>query len=257
MNSKLFSKWCLLPAALSLLFWIQIEKREDTFVRLRQQMVKEQLADRDITSLEVLKAMGEVPRHLFVLPEDRLRAYSDYPLPIDEGQTISQPYIVALMSQHLNVKSGEKVLEIGTGSGYQATILAHLTNFVYSVEIREKLAVKSGETLNKLGYELVRTKWDDGYFGWEEYAPFDAIIVTCAANHIPPPLLAQLKEGGRLIIPLGSTLYVQTLTLVTKHGGKPSVEYISGVRFVPMIGEVEKRKKKKVQFHLKKLWKHL
>ncbi|MDH7511956.1 MAG: protein-L-isoaspartate(D-aspartate) O-methyltransferase [Clostridiales bacterium] len=205
-------------------------------------MVSEQLAGRDINDRKVLEAMAKVPRHLFVSPSYRSQAYEDYPLPIDEGQTISQPYIVALMTQCLGLRSGEKVLEIGTGSGYQAAVLAQLTDKVFTVEIRENLATKSSQTLKNLGYENVHVKWADGYFGWEEEAPFDAIMVTCAANHIPPPLLNQLKEGGRLAIPLGSTLYFQTLTLVTKVEGKPRVKHISGVRFVPMIGEAEKRK---------------
>jgi len=188
--------------------------------------------------------MGKVPRHLFVGPRYQRKAYEDYPLPIDEGQTISQPYIVALMTQHLKLKKGEKVLEIGTGSGYQAAVLAHLTDKVYSVEIREGLAKNAAQTLKELNYSQVQVRWGDGYFGWEEHAPFDAIIVTCAANHIPPPLIEQLKDGGRLIIPLGSTLYYQTLTLLTKAGKEVRVEHILGVRFVPMVGEAQKRKGK-------------
>ena len=215
---------------------------EDVHSKRRELMVRRQLKGRDITDKQVLEAMGKVPRHLFVRPGLRNHAYSDYPLEIDEGQTISQPYIVALMTQCLKLEKGQKVLEIGTGSGYQAAVLAHLTDEVYSIEIREKLAKKAGETLKTLKYDQVRVKWSDGYFGWEEYAPFDAIIVTCAANHIPPPLIKQLKEGGRLIIPLGSTLYFQTLTLVTKTNGKPKTKHISDVRFVPMVGEVRKKK---------------
>lgn len=218
--------------------WTQ---QEDAYARKRMRMVKTQLASRDITDRRVLEVMAKVPRHLFVSPTYRNQAYEDYPLPIDEGQTISQPYIVALMTQCLDLRPGEKVLEIGTGSGYQAAVLAHLTDRVYSVEIRENLAKKATQTLGELGYRNVQVKWADGYFGWPEEAPFDAIIVTCAVNHIPPPLLEQLNEGGRLIIPLGSTLYFQTLTLITKVEGKPKVKHISGVRFVPMIGEAEKR----------------
>jgi protein-L-isoaspartate(D-aspartate) O-methyltransferase len=169
------------------------------------------------------------------------QAYADHPLPIGEGQTISQPYIVALMTQILLVQPGERVLEIGTGSGYQAAVLAELTNQVYTVEIREGLTKLAGQRLKQLGYEMVRVKYGDGYFGWEEYAPFDAIIVTCAANHIPPPLIKQLKEGGRLIIPLGSTTYFQTLTLLTKKQGKPDIQHLTGVAFVPMTGEAQKR----------------
>ncbi len=217
--------------------------QEEKWAKLRRQMVEEQLASRDITDRRVLEVMLSVPRHLFVLPQYMNMAYEDTPLPIEEGQTISQPYIVALMTQCLNLKGNEKVLEIGTGSGYQAAVLAHLCQEVYTIEIRENLAKKAAALLAKLGYQNVHVKWADGYFGWPEKAPFDAIIVTCAANHLPPPLLEQLKEGGRLVIPLGSTLYFQTLTLVIKEGKKPRVEYISGVRFVPMIGEAEKRKR--------------
>ena len=215
---------------------------EPAYTQLRKKMVRQQLMSRDISDKRVLEAMGKVPRHLFVSPSYRRQAYEDYPLPIDEGQTISQPYIVALMTQHLKVEENDKVLEIGTGSGYQAAVLAYLTDQVYSIEIREKLAEKASDDLAGLGYDQVQVKWGDGYYGWEEHAPFDAIIVTCAANHVPPPLLKQLKQGGRLIIPLGSTLYFQTLTLITKTDGKPEVEHILGVRFVPMTGEAQKRK---------------
>ncbi len=217
-------------------------EEDDPYIRLRERMVRTQLEERDITDENVLEAMRKVPRHLFVGPNYRRQAYEDYPLPIDEGQTISQPYIVALMTQHLKLKQGEKVLEIGTGSGYQAAVLTHLTDQVFSVEIREKLAEKAAKTLESLDYTAVRVKWEDGYYGWEEHAPYDAIIVTCAANHVPPPLLKQLKEGGRLIIPVGSTLYFQTLTLITKKKGKPKVKHILGVRFVPMVGEAQKKK---------------
>lgn len=217
---------------------------DESFARLREKMVRTQLMTRDITDKKVLEVMGKVPRHMFVSPLLRRQAYRDSPLPIDEGQTISQPYIVALMTQYINLKGGEKVLEIGTGSGYQAAVLAHLTDKVYSIEIRENLAKKAAETLSSLDYNQVEVKWSDGYFGWEEHAPFDAIIVTCAANHVPPPLLKQLKEGGRLIIPLGSTLYFQTLTLITKKKGKPKVKQVLGVTFVPMTGEAQKKKRK-------------
>jgi protein-L-isoaspartate(D-aspartate) O-methyltransferase len=217
---------------------------DEFYSRKRTEMVRRQLMTRDITDRQVLEVMGKVPRHLFVSTSLRRQAYVDSPLPIDEGQTISQPYIVALMTQHLKLKGGEKVLEVGTGSGYQAAVLAHLTDKVYSIEIRENLAKKAAETLSTLDYNQVQVKWSDGYFGWEEHAPFDAIIITCAANHVPPPLLKQLKEGGRLILPLGSTLYFQTLTLITKKKGKPKVKQILGVNFVPMTGEVQKKKGK-------------
>jgi len=231
----------LLISLLISLLLFSSNQEDSIYARMREDMVKNQLAARDITNPEVLEIMGTVPRHLFVGPRYRGQAYADHPLPIDEGQTISQPYIVALMSQHLKLRPGEKVLEIGTGSGYQAAVLAHLTDKVYSIEIREKLAKTASETLKQLGYTQVKVKWDDGYSGWKEFAPFDAIIVTCAANHVPPPLLEQLEEGGRLIIPLGSTLYFQTLTLITKTKGKPNVKHILGVRFVPMIGEAQKK----------------
>ncbi len=214
---------------------------EDRYTQNRSEMVRRQLASRDITDQKVLDAMNTIPRHLFVDPRYRSQAYADHPLPIDEGQTISQPYIVALMTQYLDLKKGEKVLEVGTGSGYQAAVLSQLTDKVYSIEIKETLAHKASATLKSLDYSSIQVKHGDGYFGWEEHAPFDAIIVTCAANHIPPPLLNQLKDGGRLIIPLGSTLYYQTLALVTKAKGKPEVKHILGVRFVPMTGEAQKR----------------
>ncbi len=232
---------------LALILWIpffSLGREDDIYSRKRKEMVRKQLAARNITDRKVLEVMGKVPRHLFISSRYQRRAYEDNPLPIDEGQTISQPYIVALMTQHLKLKKGEKVLEVGTGSGYQAAVLAHLTDRVYSIEIRENLAKKATKTLEELNYDQVQVKCADGYFGWEEHAPFDAIIVTCAANHVPPPLLKQLKEGGRLIIPLGSTLYFQNLTLITKTNGKPEVRYILGVRFVPMVGEAQKRKGK-------------
>ncbi|MBN2245168.1 MAG: protein-L-isoaspartate(D-aspartate) O-methyltransferase [Candidatus Aminicenantes bacterium] len=211
-------------------------------VKKRREMVRRQLQARDINDARVLEAMGRIPRHLFVDKRYWSDAYSDHPLPIDEGQTISQPYIVALMTQCLDLKEEDKVLEIGTGSGYQAAVLAEIVDEVFSIEIREVLASKAAEILKGLDYSKVSVKCDDGYFGWAEQAPFDAIIVTCAANHIPPPLLDQLKEGGKLIIPLGSTLYYQTLTLVTNEDGKPLVEHITSVRFVPMTGEAQKGK---------------
>jgi protein-L-isoaspartate(D-aspartate) O-methyltransferase len=240
---KLFFASALI-ISFSVLSFGQGKEENRVYDRRRKEMVEKQLKARKITDGRVLEAMGEIPRHLFVSPAFRGEAYGDYPLPIGEGQTISQPYIVALMTQHLDLKGGEKVLEIGTGSGYQAALLAHLTDKVCSIEIRENLAEKAAETLKNLNYSQVQVKWDDGYFGWKEQAPFDAIIVTCAANHVPPPLLAQLKEGGRLIIPLGSTLYYQTLTLITKTKGKPEVKYILDVVFVPMVGEIEKKEGK-------------
>jgi len=203
----------------------------------RQRMVQEQIVSRGITDKRVLDAMSKIPRHRFVDEALIGKAYDDHPLPIGEGQTISQPYVVALMTEALKLKSTDRVLEIGTGSGYQAAVLAEIVKEVYTIEIRERLKTKASKLLNELGYLNVKTRYADGYFGWEEYAPFDVIIITASANHIPPPLIKQLKEGGRLIIPLGSTLYYQTLTLVTKKSGEPEVRQMGGVAFVPMTGE--------------------
>ena len=212
-----------------------------SFEKARQQMVNVQLKGRDITDPQVLKIMSRVPRHLFVSKSLSSQAYADHPLPIAEGQTISQPYIVALMTQILKIKTGEKVLEVGTGSGYQAAVLAELTENVYTLEIRPKLAEEAGKKLVKLGYTSIQAKQGDGYFGWPEASPFDAIIITAAANHIPPPLLKQLKPGGRMILPLGSTTFFQTLTLITKHAdGTTDVQHLTTVSFVPMVGEVQK-----------------
>jgi len=210
----------------------------DPYTAARQRMVDRQLKARDITDSRVLEVMGTVKRHLFLSGRYGSQAYADHPLPIGEGQTISQPYIVALMTQILDVKPGEKVLEIGTGSGYQAAVLSHFTDQVWSVEIRKELAQKASERLKTLGYERIKAKHGDGYFGWPEYAPFDAIMVTAAANHVAPPLLDQLKMGGRLLIPLGSTTYYQTLTKITKTPKGKEVEHLLGVVFVPMVGKI-------------------
>jgi protein-L-isoaspartate(D-aspartate) O-methyltransferase len=210
------------------------------YARARRLMVEEQLAARDITDRRVLKAMGDVPRHLFVPPEVRSQAYADYPLPIGEGQTISQPYIVALMTQCLGLKGGEKVLEVGTGSGYQAAVLAELGARVYSIEINPVLAERARRTLEELDYANVAAKAGDGFFGWPAEAPFDAIMVTAAPEKVPPALFDQLKEGGRLIIPLGRADFLQVLTLFTKKNGKPVAREILDVRFVPMTGKIQR-----------------
>ncbi len=214
---------------------------DDQYVQKRQQMVEQDIVRRGVHDPSVIRAMGKVPRHLFVDASYRSRAYGDHPLPIGEGQTISQPYVVALMTEALQLDSRDRVLEIGTGSGYQAAVLAEIVKDVYTIEIRKVLADKAEKTLTDLGYKNIMVKNDDGYFGWERYAPFDAIIITAASNHIPTPLIKQLKEGGKLIIPLGSTIYFQTLTLATKRRGELDVEQISPVSFVPMIGEMQKR----------------
>lgn len=214
----------------------------DPYAQQRKKMIEHDIKGRGVKDKKVLEVMGKIPRHLFVKRGLRARAYADHPLPIAEGQTISQPYIVALMTEVLQLKPADKVLEIGTGSGYQAAVLAEIVKEVYTIEIRKPLADMAEKRLEDLGYDTVRVKYADGYFGWEKHAPFDAIIITAAANHIPPPLIKQLKEGGRLILPLGSTLFYQTLTLVTKKKDNLDVEQMGSVAFVPMIGEVEKKK---------------
>ncbi len=213
----------------------------DEYDQKRREVIEQDIRARGVKDPVVLEAMGSVPRHMFVDPSFRSRAYEDHPLPIGEGQTISQPYVVALMTESLHLRRNDRVLEIGTGSGYQAAILAGIVKEVYSIEIRRPLAGKAEKTLADLGYRNVQVKFGDGYFGWEEHAPFDAIIITAAANHIPPQLIRQLKEGGRLIIPLGSTVYFQTLTLVTKRNGELDVEQLCPVAFVPMTGEAQRR----------------
>lgn len=213
----------------------------DKFAQARERMVTEHLAARDITDQRILGVMGRIPRHLFVDESLQNVAYEDYPLPIGEGQTISQPYVVALMTQSLELEGDEKVLEIGTGSGYQAAVLAELVGEVYTIEIRQGLAKKAEERLKSMGYGNIWVRGADGYFGWKEHAPYDAIMVTAAVNHIPPPLLEQLKDGGRLILPLGSTAYYQTLTLLQKRNNETGATHITSVRFVPLTGEAEKK----------------
>ena len=209
----------------------------DDYIEKRQSMVLNQLRSRDIFDSEVLQAMLTVPRHQFVDERIKESAYNDYPLAIGEGQTISQPYIVALMTQLLELKGDEKVLEIGTGSGYQAAVLAEIVEEVYTIEIYESLSKKSEKLLNDLGYRNIKFKVGDGYHGWEEHAPYDAIIVTCAPDHVPPPLLQQIKDdGGRIVIPVGGIWMVQTLMKIEKIEGKIKSKGIPGVRFVPMIG---------------------
>lgn len=217
---------------------------EGNFEKKRRAMVAEQIEERGIKDRRVLEVMEKVPRDKFVPEKYRPLAYGDYPLPIGEGQTISQPYIVALMTECLNLKGDEKVLEVGTGSGYQAAILSELAQEVYTIEILEPLAKRAEELLQKLGYRNVKVKCSDGYLGWEEYAPFDGIIVTCAPDHIPQPLIDQLAEGGRMVIPVGETYFPQVLKLVEKREGKVIVQNVIPVRFVPMTGgEVEKQKR--------------
>lgn len=235
--SEIFGILCVIAGSLCLPCSARCESA-DAYARERQNMVSKQLKARDITNPKVLKVMSTVRRHLFVSPRFASQAYADHPLPIEEGQTISQPYIVALMTQILDVQPGEKALEIGTGSGYQAAVLSHFTDHVWSMEIRQSLAQSATKRLKTLGYGTVKVKHGDGYFGWPEHAPFDAIIVTAAANHVPPALIEQLTMGGRLLIPLGSTTYYQTLTRITKTPKGKEVQHLLGVVFVPMVGKI-------------------
>lgn len=208
----------------------------DPYLAERQRMVEKDIKARGVKDPEVLRAMLAVPRHLFVAAEYLYDAYADHPLPIGEGQTISQPYVVAFMTELLRLSPGDRVLEIGTGSGYQAAVLAEITDEVYTIEIRKGLAGKAKRLLASLDYNKVETKMADGYYGWSEHGPFDAIIVTAAANHVPTELLKQLSEGGRLVIPLGATTFYQTLTRITRTRGEFEVEQLMGVRFVPLVG---------------------
>lgn len=232
-----------------LLAWLAVlgpaqELNEAQYSRLREAMVSRQVRARGVRDPAVLKAMLEVPRHLFVPPGLRSEAYEDYPLPVGGGQTISQPYIVALMTQSLALKSGDRVLEVGTGSGYQAAVLSRIAGEVYSVEINADLAAQATQRLRELGFGNVHVRTGDGFFGWPEKAPFDGIIVTCAAPETPQPLFEQLAEGRKLVIPLGLPGSVQELTVITKKRGRPHVEKVLDVRFVPMTGEAEKVRKR-------------
>lgn len=212
----------------------------DNFTVLRLAMVEHQIVQRGIADSLVIKAMQKVPRHLFVKPEDVKDAYADHPLGIGEGQTISQPYIVAFMSQALKPDSTMRVLEIGTGSGYQAAVLGEICDSVFSIELFAELGTKAQNTLASLQYKNVEIKIGDGYKGWPEKAPFDAIIVTCSPSHIPEALKLQLKEGGRMIIPVGKS-YNQELILLRKKNGQLIETHVLPVRFVPMIDQSGKK----------------
>ena len=204
-------------------------------------MVAEQIERRGVKDPRVLEAMRKVPRHEFVPEAERDEAYDDRPLPIGHGQTISQPYIVALMTESLGLKGTEKVLEVGTGSGYQAAVLSGLAKAVFTIEIVEPLGKQAAEVLQRLGYKNVSVRVGDGYRGWREEAPFDAIIVTCAPDAVPEPLVHQLAEGGRMIIPVGPEGKAQQLVLLKKRHGKMHQQEILPVRFVPMTGEARDR----------------
>lgn len=211
---------------------------ERPYEKERRELV-EQLSRQGIRDARVLGALQAVPRHLFVPERIRALAYVNHALPLAEGQTISQPYVVALMTELLQLKGDEKVLEIGTGSGYQAAVLSHLAKHVYTIEIIPELARTAAERLEGLGYENITVKLGDGFYGWEEKAPFDSIMLTAAAPSIPERLWQQLAEGGTLVLPLGPQGQTQQLVRVIKRGGKPHMERITGVLFVPMTGTIQ------------------
>lgn len=210
---------------------------EARFLVMRKRMVKIQIERRGIRERRVLNALLGVPRHLFVPEHLKERAYDDGALPIGEEQTISQPYIVAKMTELLDLKGDETVLEVGTGSGYQAAVLAKLVRTVYTIEIVPSLARQAEERLKRMGYGNISVRLGDGYRGWEEHAPFDAVIVTAAPDHIPPKLIEQLREGGRMVIPVGTVN--QHLTLLVKEEDGVREEQVIPVRFVPMTGEAQ------------------
>lgn len=212
---------------------VQVQPGKDKFAVLREKMVDEQIEDRGITDKRTLAALRKVPRHLFVPHNMEPYAYDDNPLPIGYNQTISQPYIVALMTQVSKPEPGKKALEIGTGSGYQAAVLAEIIDSVFTVEIVPELARQSADLFRKLGYKNIVSKYGDGYRGWPEHAPFDIIIVTAAPEDIPQPLLDQLAEKGRLVIPVGGPYSFQDLILAEKKNGRIIKQRITSVRFVP------------------------
>jgi protein-L-isoaspartate(D-aspartate) O-methyltransferase len=236
----------ILIPAIALVWLYSSVHAADDFAAGRARMVKdiaELTADtgtetgRHAIDARVMAAMEQVPRHKFVSPEQERNAYENRPLPIGYGQTISQPYIVALMTDLMMVKPTDVVLEVGTGSGYQAAILAGLARAVYTIEIIEPLGMQAQERLQRLAYKQVETKLGDGYYGWEAHAPYDAIIVTAVASHVPPPLMRQLKPGGRMVIPVGAPFLTQYLLLINKSDdGTVSTKQILPVRFVPLVG---------------------
>ncbi|MBT8086943.1 MAG: protein-L-isoaspartate(D-aspartate) O-methyltransferase [Gammaproteobacteria bacterium] len=229
-----------------LLLIVSIAASADDFAEQRREMVDElklfaELVQDDDAirfSDPVIQAMNNVERHRMVPSSQQRYAYENRPLPIGHGQTISQPYIVALMTELVDPDPGDRVLEVGTGSGYQAAVLAELVDHVYSIEIIAALASQAGERLDYLGYDNITSKLGDGYFGWEDHAPFDAIVVTAAASHVPPPLIEQLKPGGRMIIPVGPRFMTQTLLLLEKNdSGEVITRQYGAVRFVPLTGK--------------------
>lgn len=212
---------------------------DDPYKKQRESMVKYQIQARGIKDKLTLTAMNNVRRHLFVSKDLNRNAYEDRPLPIGYGQTISQPYIVGYMTEIINPKPGQKILEIGTGSGYQAAVLAEIVDKVYTIEIITELANSSSKLLKEIEYKNVEVKNADGFYGWQEHAPFDAIVVTAAAEYIPPPLIDQLKDGGKMVIPVGSPFLTQNLMLVEKSGDKITTRNLLPVQFVPLTRSKE------------------
>lgn len=218
---------------ISILFFLNCAPQDDKFKNDRETMVREQIENRGVTNQATLSAVLNIPRHIFVPPNLIERAYEDRPVPIGYGQTISQPYIVAYMTAAITPGPNHKVLEIGTGSGYQAAVLSEIVEQVYTIEIITELYNTASKRLKENGYKNIICKNADGYYGWEEFAPFDAIVVTAAAEYIPPPLIEQLKDGGKMIIPVGSPFLTQMLVLVEKKGEEIYVTNLFPVRFVP------------------------
>jgi len=220
-----------------IIFAVLLSSFQDEYTGQRHAMVESQIANRGITNRQVLDAMKKVPRHLFVPDTYKSDAYQDRPLPIGMDQTISQPYIVGYMTEAISPGKDDIVLEIGTGSGYQAAVLAEIVKEVYTLEIIPELGKIAMERLEKMGYKNIHCRVADGYYGWQERAPFDAIIVTAAAEKIPQPLVNQLAEGGRMIIPVGPAFDVQNLVLLTRQKGEIKTKKLFGVRFVPFTRE--------------------
>ena len=228
-----------MPASILLCIMVLFAFQEDPFKKKREELVEQYIIQRGIKDKAVIRSMKNVKRHLFVPENEVSNAYDDRPLPIGYGQTISQPFIVAYMTEVINPNPEYKVLEIGTGSGYQAAILAEIVKEVYTIEIIPELGNAAAARLKKLGYNNVNVKVSDGYFGWKEYGPFDAIIVTASAEFIPPPLIDQLKEGGKIVIPIGSLFMNQTLMLIEKKGKKITTRSLLPVVFVPFTRKKE------------------
>ena len=239
--------YCAVLVGLAALPLVAAAQTDTDFARMRDELVREIADEVRLTSQflskreldqRVMDAIGRVPRHELVPATVRRQSYGNYPLPIGYGQTISQPYVVAVMTDLLEIDEGNRVLEVGTGSGYQAAVIAELGADVYTIEIIAELAARAERDLARLGYENVHVRHADGYYGWEEHAPYDAIIVTAVASHIPPPLLAQLRAGGRMILPLGGRFTTQQLVLVVKDKeGEITTRQILPVRFVPLTGD--------------------